>query len=231
LQKYLSVKQKVGYVLQKGRNVMAEALGVAAPEAVERPSTVIRWLARVLCWFCWLGIAASLWGAAVGLFNLSGPGIDRTEAGPQSFNTLINFEARLYDSAAHAQALVGLHQDILYRIGGLVPIALYIWALLSARRSFIGVGRGEYFARPTVLSLRNLALAVLLYHTIAPILEVIPRVLYFMRVKGEQKAELSFSMGINEPVMLMLVFAGAVALVSTVMARAAKIADENRQFV
>jgi hypothetical protein len=37
--------------------------------------------------------------------------------------------------------------------------------------------------------------------------------------------------GINEPVMLMLVFAGAVALVSTVMAHAAKIAEENRQFV
>jgi hypothetical protein len=52
-----------------------------------------------------------------------------------------------------------------------------------------------------------------------------------MRIKGDQKAELSLSMGINEPVMLMLVFAGAVALVSTVMARAAKIADENRQFV
>lgn len=210
---------------------MDEALQSAAQDAVERPPAAIRWMARVLCWFCWLGIAAALWGAAVGLFNLSGPGIDRTESDTESFNTLINFKAWLYDDAAHAQALVGLHQDILYRIGGLVPIALYIWALLSARRSFIGVGRGEYFARPTVLGLRNLALAVLLYHTIAPVLEIIPRVLYFLRIKGDQKAELSFSMGINEPVMLMLVFAGAVALVSSVMAHAAKIADENRQFV
>lgn len=204
---------------------------ISAPEAVERPPTAIRWLARVLCWFCWLGIAGALWGAAVGLLNLSGPGIDRTESDTGGFSTLINFTARLYDDAAHAQALVGLHQDILYRIGGLVPAALYVWALLSARRSFIGVGRGEYFARPTVLGLRNLALAVLLYHTIAPVLEIIPRVLYFMRVKGEQKAELSFTVGINEPVMLMLVFAGAVALVSSVMAHAARIADENRQFV
>ncbi|HEX5008656.1 MAG TPA: hypothetical protein VFV70_16200, partial [Hyphomonadaceae bacterium] len=210
---------------------MDEALGATAQEAVERPSPAIEWLARVLCWFCWLGIALSLWGAAVGLFNLSGPGIDRTENGFQNFSTLINFDARLNDGAAHTQALVGLHQDILYRIGGLVPIALYVWALLSARRSFIGVGRGEYFARPTVLGLRNLALAVLLYHTLAPILEIIPRVLYFMRIKGEQTAELSFAMGINEPVMLMLVFAGAVTLVSSVMAHAAKIAEENRQFI
>lgn len=208
---------------------MDEALGSAAPD-VERPPIAIRWLARVLCWFCWVGIAAALWGAAVGLFNLSGPGVDRTESG-SDFNTLIHFEARLYDEAAHANALIGLHQDLLYRIGGLIPVALYIWALLSARRSFIGVGRGEYFARPTILGLRNLALAVLLYHTIAPLLEIIPRILYFTRIKGEQKAELSFAMGINEPVMLMLVFAGAVALVSSVMAHAAKIADENRQFI
>ena len=49
-----------------------------------------------------------------------------------------------------------------------------------------------------------------------------------VRIKGDQKAELDFSLGINEPVMLMLVFAGAVALVSSVMAHAAKIAEENR---
>ena len=210
---------------------MDEPVRSAVQDAVERPPAAIRWMARVLCWVCWIGIAAALWGAAVGLFNLSGPGIDRTESDAEGFSTLINFNARLYDGAAHARALVGLHQDILYRIGGLVPIALYIWALLSARRSFIGVGRGEYFARPTVVGLRNLALAVLLYHTVAPILEIIPRVLYFIRVKDDQKAELDFSMGINEPVMLMLVFAGAVALVSSVMAHAAKIAEENRQFV
>jgi hypothetical protein len=212
---------------------MAEVLAAETfPADPVRPSPGIRWLARVLCWVCWLGIVAAVGGAVIGFFNLSGPGIERTEGfETDSFSTLINFDARLHDEAANREAMVGLRQDFLYRIGSLVPIALYVWALLSARRSFIGVGRGEYFARQTVLSLRNLALAVLLYHTVAPLLEIIPRVLYFMRTKGERTAELSFSMGINEPVMLMLVFAGAVALVSSVMAHAAKIADENRQFV
>lgn len=213
---------------------MAEAPSVEAfPSDPVRPSVGIRWLARVLCWLCWIGIVAAVGGAIVSLFNVSGFGIfERSDgAASDNFSTLINFDARLHDEAANTEALVGLRQDFLYRIGSLIPIVLYIWALLSARRSFIGVGRGEYFARQTVLSLRNLAIAVLLYHTVAPLLEIIPRVLYFMRTKGERTAELSFSMGINEPVMLMLVFAGAVALVSSVMAHAAKIADENRQFV
>ena len=73
--------------------------------------------------------------------------------------TLIHFGVHLVDPAAHSEALAGLRQDLLYRIGSLVPLALYVWALLSARRSFVGVGRGEYFARPTVLGLDADALA------------------------------------------------------------------------
>ena len=211
---------------------MAETLSAEAPPSDPvRPSLAIRWLARVLCWLCWIGIVAAVGGAVVGLFNLEASWIQRSDADTDSVSTLIKFGARLQDEAANAEALVGLRQDLLYRIGGFVPVIFYTWALLSARRSFIGVGRGEYFARPTVLSLRNLALAVLLYHTVAPMLEIVPRVLYYTRIKGDRTAELSFAMGISEPVMLMLIFAGAVALVSSVMAHAAKIADENRQFV
>jgi hypothetical protein len=197
-----------------------------------RPSSSIRWLARVLCWICWIGIVAAVGGTLVSLFNLNGLGVfQRGDEPSDSFSTLINFSAWLYDDAANTKALAGLRHDLLYKIGGLAPVALYIWALLSARRSFIGVGRGEFFSRPTVLGLRNMALAVLLYHTLAPLLQIVPQVLYFMRTKGDLKAELSFSVGINQPVMLMLVFAGAVALVSSVMAHAARIDDENRQFV
>jgi hypothetical protein len=211
---------------------MAETLSAEIPPSDPvRPSLVIRWLARVLCWLCWIGIVAAVGGAVIGLFNMEAPWIERSDGDTDSINTLIKFGARLEDDAANAEALVGLRQDLLYRIGGFVPVFFYTWALLSARRSFIGVGRGEYFARPTVLSLRNLALAVLLYHTVAPLLEIIPRVLYYTRIKGDRIAELSFSMGISEPVMLMLIFAGAVTLVSSVMAHAAKLADENRQFV
>lgn len=203
---------------------------ITPPDAV-RPSLAIRWLARVLCWLCWIGIVAAVGGVVVAFLNIEAPWIERSDGPSDSFNTLIRFGARLKDDAANAAALAGLRQDLLYRIGGFVPVIFYTWALLSARRSFIGVGRGEYFSRPTVLSLRNLALAVLLYHTVAPMLEIVPRVLYYTRTKGDLKAELSFAMGVSEPVMLMLVFAGAVALVSSVMAHAAKLADENRQFV
>lgn len=200
-----------------------------ADASVTPPRAFIRWSARVLCWFCWLSIALTAGFALLKLFN----------AVPESFisngnemaTTVFRFDAGMVDPAANAEVMKGLRADWINRVAGLVPSALFIWALFSARTSFVGVSRGAYFSKPTILGLRNLSLAVLLYQTVAPLITAIPRALYVASVKGDRTAQVSMSFGMNEPIALILIFAAVVALVSTVMAHAAKLADENRQFV
>jgi hypothetical protein len=190
------------------------------------PSAPVRWLARAMCWLCWLGIAGT---AVFGLLSLF-------DAIPRDWvvnepreSLLISSSITVEDPASPGDGGVsGLRHDLLYRVMTLVPIAIFVWALLSARRSFIGVGRGEYFSRSTILGLRNFALAVLLHIVVAPIPLMIARGLYVSRFE-HGAFMLTFSM--NATILLTLVFTGAVALVSTVMARAADIAEENRQFI
>lgn len=196
----------------------------------ERPGPVIRWAARALSWFCWLIIGVTLVMAALRLFNAL-PADWSVERNEGLSSTLFNFGTGMTDPAANAEVMKGMQADWINRIVGLVPSALFIWALFSARGSFVGVARGEYFARQTVLGLRNLSLAVLLYQTLAPLITFIPRALYVASVKGEREAQISASISFNEPIALVLIFTAVVALVSGVMAHAAKLADENRQFV
>ena len=190
------------------------------PAPPARPSAGVRWLARALCWLCWLGMAGAVIGGVLTLFNLI-PAESISDAPSGAF-----ISSSI--SVPGDPSLAGLRQDLLYRVMSKIPVALIIWALLSARRSFIGVGRGEYFSQPTILGLRNFALAVLLHMTLAPLLTMIPLALCASHFKGAQAA---ISLGVNSQVLLALIFVGAVALISTVMAHAAKIADENRQFI
>lgn len=193
------------------------------------PRAVIRWSARVLAWFCWFSIALTTVFAVLKLFNAIPE--DFIVNGKETATTVFRFDAGMVDPAANAEVMKGLRADWLNRIVGLIPSALFIWALFSARTSFVGVSKGAYFSKPTILGLRNLSLAVLLYQTIAPLVTAIPRALYVASVKGERTAQVSMSFGMNEPIALILIFAAVVALVSTVMAHAARLADENRQFV
>jgi hypothetical protein len=207
---------------------MTETARSSAADQPPRP--LIRWSARVLSWLCWLIIALTAGIAAMKLFNAL-PQSWIVEGGEGLSSTLFHFGTGMTDPVANAEVMKGLRADWLNRIVGLLPSALFIWALLSARRSFVGVARGEYFARPTILGLRNLSLAVLLYQTVAPLVVFLPRALYFAAIKGDREAQISASISINEPIALVLIFTAVVALVSTVMVRAAKLADENRQFV
>jgi hypothetical protein len=225
-QKNLSVKQKLIYALQKGGSNMSDDVERLADL---RPSASVRWSARALSWFCWLGIASTVFFALLHLLNAFPDTWISDNDGPPT--TLLSFGAGLTDPVANAEAQPGLRADWLNRIVGLTSSALLVWALFSARTSFVGVSRGQYFARSTILGLRNLSLAVLLYHTAGPIVEAIPRMLYFSRISAGRKIEISANAALNESIALIIIFAAVVALVSTVMAHAAKIADENRQFI
>ena len=185
------------------------------------PTGLTKWLARVLCWLCWLGIGISSIDLVMGFLNLhpapSEPPIPRSTGLIESRVTIPN-----------DPTLAGLRADWINRIAGLVPSLLFMWALLSARRSFAGISEGAYFARPTVLGLRNFALAVLLYLTAAPVIIALARVHYASQFKG---AVATFSLQVSTQIQLSIMFPLAVALISTLIARAARIADENRQFV
>lgn len=189
-----------------------------------QPSASIRWFARIMIWLCWLGIFGAMTFGMMGVFDAFPEGwpVSRSDEA-----TLIGASIEVNDPAA-PNATAEVTQDLLYRTAGVISVGLFVSALLSARRMFVGVGRGEYFARPTVLGLRNFAFGVFLYLTLAQMLKALAMALYVSRFEhGRYELELSLSGGL----MLMLIFSGAVALTSTVMAHAAKIADENRQFV
>src|SRR5215510_6454398 len=129
---------------------------------------------------------------------------------------------------ARPDAATGLYHDLLFRITSLAPMAIFIYALRCARTSFAGIARGDYFAPRTVLGLRNLALAVLLHMIASPILLGIAKAAYASRF---EHGSISVSFGLGDSSILMLIFAGSAALSSAVIARAAKIDEENRQFV
>jgi hypothetical protein len=189
------------------------------------PSAGIRWFARIMIWLCWIGIGGTL---VLELTNLFGAIPEELVVQDnEGASALISSSITVNDPAAPT-ATGDLRQDLLFRIAGLVPIGLFIWALLSVRVSFLGVGRGDYFGRPTILGLRNFALAVLLHMTAAPAVMAAAKALYLARFEHGQ-FELSFSLSAS--IMLQLVFTGAVALISSVMAHGAKLAEENRQFV
>jgi hypothetical protein len=191
---------------------------------VTRPSMRIVWFARVMGLLCWIGIAGALVFGLMGVFDAFPPGWNARE----SHETTLIGSTLVINDPAHPNATAELREDLLFRLSRLISIALFVWALLSAHRIFAGIGRGEYFARGTILGLRNFALAVLLDMTLAPIATTLASAAYMSRF---EHGEFTLQLALNGSIMLMLIFSGAVALISTVMARAAAIAEENRQFV
>lgn len=104
-----------------------------------------------------------------------------------------------------------------------------IWGLNGARRCFDGIAAGRYFEAATVRGLRTLALGVLIYMVIEPVMKIVFGPFITHALTGKAVAELSIQLTGNG--MLILIFAGAVAVVANALTRAAAIAEENEQFV
>lgn len=194
----------------------------AAPTEKAAPSTGLRWFARILVWLCWLGMAGAVVFELMILFDAI-PKDWPAHRGDSS--ALISSSMEIKDDPAATEAL---RHDVIFRVASLVPVALFVWALWSASQSFAGVGRGDYFGRSTILGLRNFSLAVLLHMTIAPLAVMAARAAYLSRFPH---GTFNVMFSLDEPILLMLIFSGAVALISSVMAHGGKLAEENRQFV
>ncbi len=192
--------------------------------ALKAPARRVVWFARIMAWMCWLGIAGV---AIVGV-------LATFQAFPENWIVRESTEAALINGTiavndpAHPDATEALRDDILYRLAILIGIGLFVWALWSARRVFVGIGRGEYFSKTTILGVRNFALAVLLYMTVAPLARTAASALYMTHF---EHGTFTLEFAMSGSLMLMLIFSGAIALVAAVMAHAAEIDEENRQFV
>jgi len=205
---------------------MADNPAPARPQAV---SPGLLWFSRIMGWLCWVGIA---WTIVFAALQMSGI-LPRAPANSDGLIGYASVSFGVHDPSAPRPPIPAeLLNDPLYIASGLVAPVLMIWALVSARAVFASIGRGQFFARPTSLGLRNLSLAVLLNMTVAPLANVAATLAFALGMKAKgMHGEVYFDAGASSTMLLVLVFAGTVAVISTVMARAAKVAEENEQFV
>lgn len=192
-------------------------------------SARLLWFSRIMSWACWFGIAVTLVFPVLNAFGVI-PATAST-VGPE---TMIAYSSVALgaDAGPNSPAPPELAHDLFFQATRLVPIALTVWALVSARTVFVSIGRGAFFARSTSLGLRNLSLAVLLNMTLAPLLTMAAHVLFAMRMQAKGvHGELSLNLGLSNTTLLILIFSATVAIIASVMAHAARVAEENEQFV
>lgn len=199
---------------------------MAGPEAPPRApvSGGLKWLTRVLALLCWFGVVLTVVIHVALVFDVLPEQIVRAGAGSSG---LISSAITVGEPGVSEEA-AGFLRDPLYLAALTVSAALVVWALLSARGALVNVGRGAFFARGTLLGLRNMAIAVLLNLTVAPLAALLARLAFVSRF---EHGSIEMSFGVSTGTLLMLVFAGAVVVICSVMAHAAKLADEHRQFV
>jgi hypothetical protein len=195
----------------------------------QKVSTGLLWFSRTMGWLCWAGMA---WTIVFALLQALGL-IARAPADPDGLIGYASASLGPHDPTAPRPPIPQeLLRDPLYIASRLVPPLLTVWALFSARGVFARISQGQFFARSTSLSLRNLALAVLLNMTVAPLVNLAATVAFGLRMKAQGvRGELYFDAGLSNTTLLVLIFAGTVAIIASVMAHAARVAEENEQFV
>ena len=110
----------------------------------------------------------------------------------------------------------------------LVPLAIYTFVLLQARALFRGYARGEIFTFRAARRLRTIGCALVLgvpAGVIAGML--ISVVLTAANPPGQRQLSISFSSAEFSA----LVFGGLILVIGWVMAEAARLAEENRQYI
>lgn len=187
------------------------------------------WFSRIMGWLCWTGIA---WTIIFALLQALGV-ITRAPADPDGLIGYASVSIGIDDPFAPRPPVPEeLLRDPLYIASRLLPPALTVWALFSAQGLFAKVSQGQFFVRSASLSLRNLALAVLLNLTVAPFVNLAATAAFALRMQARGiHGELYFDLGLSNTTLLVLIFAGTVTIVASMMAHAARMAEENAQFV
>src|SRR5262249_10835100 len=137
-----------------GRSAMSKA-------ASQRQSVSpgLLWFSRIMSWLCWAGIAWTIIFAALQMFGV----LPRAPANSDGLTGSASVPFGVHDPPAPRPPIPDeLLNDPLYIASGLIAPLLTVWALVSAHSVFANIGRGQFFARPTSLGLRNLSVAVLL---------------------------------------------------------------------
>ena len=109
----------------------------------------------------------------------------------------------------------------------LLPVALMSYALVIASRTFAGFSQGEYFTLVSVRRLRGFARAVFAA-AVAGI--AVPPVIGLMVTVGTS-APSALAVALSSHQVILLLFAGVVWQMASVLAKAVAIADENAAFV
>jgi hypothetical protein len=187
------------------------------------------WFSRVMSALCWAGMAWTVIFTGLQLFGV----VQRTPANADGLLGYASVSLGVHDPTVPRPPIPDeLLNDPLYVASGLVGPLLLVWALFCARGVFASIGEGRFFGRPISLGLRNLSLAVLLNMTLAPLFNFAATVAFALKMKAQGlHGELYFDFGASSMTLLVLIFAGTVAIISSVMARAARVAEENEQFV
>ena len=141
-----------------------------------------------------------------------------TQSWPQALTVTLNAAQIASLSAARLLAAAVL---------ALLPVALMSYALVIASRTFGGFSRGEYFTLISVQRLRGFARAVFAA-AVAGI--VVPPVLVLMVTVGTS-APAALSLALSAQQVILLLFAGVVWQMASVLAKAVALADENAAFV
>jgi hypothetical protein len=111
---------------------------------------------------------------------------------------------------------------------GLLPVTFMAASLVFARRSFRSFERHEYFTLEVVRGLRSFAAAIFFSGISGLFVAPLASVLLSM-TNHETHRSLSLSIGSSQT--LLILFAGIVWQIATVMGKAVALAEENSQFV
>ncbi|GGF45237.1 hypothetical protein GCM10007301_00950 [Azorhizobium oxalatiphilum] len=130
--------------------------------------------------------------------------------------------------AADAGAELGPAARALGFAVSMIPLGALIYGLVSARRCFRAFAAGTVFSATPIRRLRTFALAVIAAALLKPAAgAALSLLLSAQRGNGPW----SLALHVGSDTLLALVLAGTVAVMASIMAEAAAIADENRQFV
>jgi hypothetical protein len=177
--------------------------------------TGILWLCRIMGWLCVLAIVFELGALAL---MIVAPDLLNQSSPDGSVTAVVTHD----DSD-------GLPlRDPVYLIVHAIAVAVFIWALLSVRGSFVSLSRGQFFTHRTISGLRNLAVGVLVYMALNPLAGWLAKTVHML---GQKHGELTLSLGMSDQGLLMVIFTGAVIAISSALAHAAKVAEENASFV